>query len=195
MNRKIIFILILLLNFVSALCFADIDIEIPIDIVLAKSEFPLDNHKSYSMFFPYFSAGPLRCSYIFESPEDSKWTFGVGGSLIILPFQTLSAFGSASYRLCSFENGGVLELTNMLDLGIFCKFYSYFDVTEGKRAIKPYISPAIGYTLNLYYRNLKKMGFYVGTGLFCGTASIYDSIMVLYGVDVAFGFRISTHKK
>ncbi len=191
MNKKI-FALILLLC-VFPLAFADVDLELPVGSVFALSEIPTDGNQAYSMFFPYFEAGPLTCRYNFApDSEASRWTFGLGGSLLLWPFQTVCASGSAVFRIKDFRNDSYLELVNALDAGIFMLFSSYYDVEQGKKVSLPYFSPALGYTLALNYHFANESPFYLGGAFRMGGADISGSFMFVYAVNLTCGFRIKT---
>ena len=171
--------------------FANIDVELPLDIALFRSEIPFDSHQSYSMFYPYFDMGPVRVLYEFNNfMPDSKWTFSAGGGIIVWPFQSLAASGRASFNLCNFKNGGSLDLATTIDAGIFALFQRYYDVTNGSKTVKAYLSPALGCSLDIFYSNKEKMPFYFGGGISCGGTSLYNSIMILYAINLTVGFRI-----
>ncbi|MCR5698985.1 MAG: hypothetical protein K6G52_05000 [Treponemataceae bacterium] len=189
------FILILLVCFsLFVPCFAAVDIDLPVNGNLAISEISFDGHESYSHMFMYLTFGPIRAQYVFEENVPEKWTFGVGGSFFFWPFFNLSATGSANYTLCTFENGSTLELSNMLEIGLFMYLSHYYNVeTEngGYSIMLPTFGPSLSYNINLIYR---MKGFYCGGGFYCAGTGFDSSMFIVYGADVVLGWRIPTKK-
>lgn len=187
---------LILIGFITLFvpCFAAVDVEFPINGNLAISEIFLDGHESYSHMFMYLTFGPARAQYIFEENVPERWTFGVGGSFFFWPFMNFSATGSASFLLAEFSNGSRLELSNMLEIGLFMFFSHYYNVeTEngGYSIMLPTFGPSLTYNLSLIYR---MKGFYCGGGFYCAGTGFDASVFIVYGADVILGWRIPTKK-
>ncbi len=195
MNRKFFALIFALLVFCTS-CFASVDLEFPIDCNLALSEIPFTQNQSYSQFYPYAAFGPVRCQYIFDSVNfdlPKNWTFGAGGSVFFLPFQTFLATCSATYSLCAFSNGSFLTLSNILELGLFMLVSDYYQVEgpdAGNTVTKANFSLSVLYSLNLNYHFYDKNSHpYISAGFYCGGAGLYSSLMIVYGIDFGLGFR------
>ncbi|MCR4790583.1 MAG: hypothetical protein K5839_05835 [Treponemataceae bacterium] len=187
---------LLVLVFASLYCFASVDIEIPIDINLGLSEIPSDGHESYSTFYPYFTMGPVRASYIFDDfTGKSDWTFGCGAGFFPWPFQACTLTASAFYTVCRFSNGGYLDLAGLIDFGLLWLISGYYDVTSGKTINQAYFGPAGACSLNVYYRHPEKMAFYCGAGFNISCGGMDNSAFFLYTLNLSMGWRISTKAK
>lgn len=182
--KALIFAFIFSTAFVSG---NSIDLELPLKIEFAKSENELNhNYSNTSMLkFPLPFTGPARVSYVFEKPE-SKWSFGVGCSVYVYPFQTLSVSGSARYHIYTFENGNSLELRNILDAGLFMHFKGYYNVEKGKRDVMSSISPFVEYSPMIFYI---KNNFEFGFGPDFAAACDQNFLKVFYGINFNFGYK------
>ncbi len=171
-------------------CFASVDVELPLDMSLFKTEIPFDAHQSYGEFFPYFSAGPVRALYVFDDfPQNSNWNFALGGGVFVWPFQVLAASARAEYKIFTFENQSFFTVSGTLDAGALFLFTGYYDVENGKTVNKLYASPAVGTSLELRYHFPGEKHFYTGGGFFVGGSNVSNSLFVLYGITALAGFR------
>ena len=168
------------------------DLELPLKIVLAKTEneFAYDYCASKFLDIPVPLVGPVRAQYVFNPGTTKGWTFSAGLSSYVFPFQTLALSASASYRLCTFKNGGTLELKNTLDAGLFCLVSSFYDVEKGMTVTKPWFSPGLEYSLTVEYMTHGKVPVYFAAGPGIALASAKGSFFLYYGVNVLVGFRI-----
>ncbi len=130
--KKKITVLFLVFSFVLAFTFASVDLEIPASINLGISEVSMEGRGSMSHFFPYFDLAQINCAYVFNDfTENSPWNFSAGGSLVLWPFQSVCATGSAFFTAVKFENGATLDLANILALGLLMVTTDYFDLEQG----------------------------------------------------------------
>ena len=189
-NTKLfILFLILTVSPVFSLPSPRVEIETPLAMTLGLTEIPLDDHDTYSLFLPYFAAGPLRARYIFPSDDEGRWAFGLGGAFVPWPFRMFTVNGSASYTLCTFPSGASLALTNTLDAGLFMYPVTIYDVNEWKNVDKTYFSPVAIYSLDLIYRPApEKAKIYLGGGFNVGNAFLYGSDFFVYALHFVFGF-------
>ena len=179
--------------FCPARLFASVDIELPLDANLGFSEIPLDDHQNFTQFFPYFTIGPIRAQYVFDS--ENRWSFGLGGSVFAWPFQNFAFTASANFLLCQFKNAGSLELSNIFEPGLFMLFSDYYVVegeNSGKTVTKANCSLSLSYLLNLIYRLNNDSGFYCGLGCYVAGTKVDSSLCILYGINTTFGWRIKT---
>ena len=192
MRAKKLFLLPVLIFFVPRLFAFTMDVELPAKIVFAKTENEAGYRYSETRFLdlPIPIIGPIRAQYVFNPIPGSGWTFGVGASSYVYPFQTIALSGSAMYTILSFKNGGELQIKNTLDVGLFSITSSYFDVAQARTVTRPYFSPAMEYSLSLNCRPTGSSPFYFGLGPGIGLASAKGSFFLYYGLNVNLGLRL-----
>lgn len=190
MKKKILLALIFVVA--SSLCFASVDIELPLDCILATTDGEISTSNSSSNFFPYLPLGHFRANYVFDDFTQNSWDFALGASCVLWPLQVYAVSASAFYTLCNLNDGATFELVNILDVGILCFPYGYYDVDEGKNVSQIYCGPAFGYCLNFYYRNPNLKGFYFGFGPDFSFAALNGEFFILYSVNFTLGWRIPT---
>ncbi len=192
MRTKKLFLLPALIFFAAQIFAFTLDVELPVKIVFAKTENEFDYRYSETRFLdlPIPIIGPIRAQYVFNPIPESGWTFGVGASSYVYPFQTIALSMSATYTLLPFKNGGDLQIKNTLDLGLFSITSSYFDVAQARTVTRPYFSPAMEYSLSLNCRPTGESPFYFGLGPGIGLSSAKGSFFVYYGLNINLGLRL-----
>ncbi len=191
MKIKKLFMLFSFLTFFSLGAFAAVDVEIPAKIIFAYSDVDLKSDFSQTVptSFPLPFAGPARVLYLFDKTEESRWTFGLGGSTYVFPFQTIAASASAAFNLLDFKNGNSLEIFNVLDAGYLHYAYKYFDSSLGRRTSKHFNSFCAEYNLSAVYRWKGNFKGFVGFGPQIGITSLDKEIFVFYGININLGYR------
>lgn len=181
----------LTITFCTSKIFANVDIEFPLKFIVGETKISQSTAfaSTATTPFPLPFFGPLRAHYLFEDCQ--RWTFGLGGSAYLWPFQSLALSGKAIFTIKTFKNSNSLELVNILDLGMTGKGNKYFNAEEQKNTFTYSVAPGFEYTLMLNYRWGK---WSAGFGPSVGFSAYGGNIIGLYNVNASISYALSRKK-